>query len=49
MQVRETLLQILAVLLPRHAVHSGRRVALQRQVGGPKEFDIDMVQQRGEL
>ncbi len=49
MQVRETILQILAPLLPRRAVHPGRRVTLQRQVGGPRRIDIDMVRQRGEL
>src|SRR6188472_861267 len=41
-------LEILAVILPRHAVHPGRGLGPKRPVGRPQAIDIDMVQERSE-
>src|SRR5207249_10967145 len=48
MQVRQFLLQVRAVLLPGHAVDSGRRLALQRVVAVPQQLDRNVVEQRRE-
>ena len=48
MQVRQLLIQARLVLLPRHAVDSGRRFPLQRVVALPQQLGRDMVEQRGE-
>src|ERR1019366_2686593 len=48
-QVLEVVSQLLAVVLPRLAVDSRRRLSLQGVVGLPQSFDIvDVVQERGE-
>ena len=47
-QVHEPLFQVFAVLVPRDAVHPGRRVLLKPEVRLPEQFDIDEVHQRGE-
>src|SRR6188472_4685296 len=41
-------LEILPVILPRHAVHPGRGLGPKRPVGRPQAIDIDMVQERSE-
>jgi len=48
-QVVQVSLQLLPVVGPRLAVHPGRRVAFEREVGRFESFDrVDMVHQRGE-
>ena len=39
---------IAAVILPRHAIDAGSRLALEREVGFPKLVGVDVVQERGE-
>ena len=48
MQVRQPRLEVRLVLLPRHAIHSGRSVPLERVVAVPQQIDRDVVEQRGE-
>jgi hypothetical protein len=47
-QVRQSLFELLAVLPPRHAVYSGRRIALQRPVRPSQQFHRHVVHQVGE-
>src|SRR6266851_5669826 len=47
-KIGELALEILAVLLPCHAVYTGRRIPLQPRVGAVKKPGIDMVEERGE-
>jgi Zn finger protein HypA/HybF involved in hydrogenase expression len=48
-QIREPWLEFCLVVLPRHAVHSGSRLALERVVRHAKCIDCDVVQERSEL
>jgi hypothetical protein len=47
-QVSQVLLEILPVLVPRHAVHPRRGPRPKREVRRPQAIDIDVVQKRGE-
>ena len=49
MQVQEVVLQSCLIVLPRHAVHAGRGMALERQERIAQQIDREVVQQRGEL
>src|SRR5450755_2270436 len=49
MQIHQSPLHALLVLLPRLPVHSWRSLPLQRVVAVPEQADGHMVQQRGEL
>ena len=46
-QALEVALQPRLVVLPRHAVHPGRGMALERQKRLSQQIDRDVVQQRG--
>src|SRR5713101_7495931 len=48
MQVYQLLIQVSRVLLPRHAIYSGRSVPLQRVEAAPQQLGRDVVEQRGE-
>src|SRR4051812_47915331 len=48
MQIRQLLIQARLVLLPRHAVHSGRSIPFHGVVAVPQQIDGDVVEQRGE-
>src|SRR5262249_10538357 len=48
-QVFDIAIEVCPVVLPRQAVYPGRRVLLYCEVRQPKQFDTDMVEQRGEL
>ena len=48
MQIPKVLLELHALVLPRHAIHSRRGLRLKRQVRRPQTIDIDVVQKRGE-
>ena len=48
MQIRELLLQIAFVVLPRHPVHAGRGVSLEGEKRQPKQVNRDVVKERGE-
>ncbi len=48
MQVCQLRLQTFAVRLPRHPIHTRRRLFPQPAIGRPQQVDIDMVQQGGE-
>ncbi|MCA1679122.1 MAG: hypothetical protein LC777_09370 [Actinobacteria bacterium] len=48
-QVVETLLQLLPVGLPRHAVYPRSSLRAQRPIGRPQAIDVDVMQERGEL
>src|SRR6266852_7277319 len=48
MQVYQLLIQVRLVLLPRHAIYSGRSVPLQRVEAAPQQLGRDVVEQRGE-
>ena len=48
MQVRQLLIQVRLVLLPGHAIYSGRSVPLQRVEAAPQQLGRDVVEQRGE-
>src|SRR5208337_5039345 len=47
-QIHEANLEVMAVILPRHAIDARSRLALERVVGFPELFAIDVVQERGE-
>src|SRR5208337_1454463 len=47
-QIHEANLEVMAVILPRHAINARSRLALERQVGFPELIAIDVVQERGE-
>src|SRR2546428_6640482 len=47
-QIAKVLVELLAVLLPRHAIDSRRRVLLQGVVGRAKSIDAHVVKERGE-
>jgi len=47
-QIHEPALEVLTVFAPRDAVDPGSRIPLERRVGGPEPFDIDVVEERGE-
>ena len=47
MQVLEADLEVMAVILPRHAIDAGSRLALERVVGFPELIAINVVQERG--
>src|SRR5208337_3729558 len=47
-QIHEANLEVMAVILPRHAIDARSRLALERQVGFPELIAIDVVQERGE-
>src|SRR5271157_6497476 len=47
-QVLEASLEVMAVILPRHAIDARSRLALERQVGFPELIAIDVVQERSE-
>jgi hypothetical protein len=49
MQVAQTRLQALSVFLPRHPIHSRRRLFLQAVVALPEQVDAYVVQQGREL
>src|SRR5438874_1084080 len=48
MQLAQVLVELLAVLPPRHPVHSRRRVPIQGVVGRAEAFDVHVVEERGE-
>src|SRR5215831_17984221 len=48
-QLCEPGLELCLVVLPRHAVHPGSRLALERVVRHPECIDCDVVQERSEL
>ena len=48
MQIRELLLQIAFVVLPRHPIHSGRGVSLEGEKRQSKQISRDVVKERGE-
>src|SRR5208337_917284 len=47
-QIHEANLEVMAVILPRHAIDARSRLALERQVGFPELIAIDVVQECGE-
>ena len=47
-QISEVSLKVCGVVLPRHAVHAGRRIALDRAKRLPKQLVVDVVEERGE-
>src|SRR3954468_2820142 len=47
-KVRQLLIQVRLVLLPPHAIDSGRSLSLQGVVAIPQQIDCDVVEQRGE-
>lgn len=49
MQVAQARLQVLSILLPRHPIHSRRRLFLQTVVALPEQVDAYVVQQGCEL
>jgi hypothetical protein len=49
MQIIELTLEIGLVVPPRHAVHPGRSIPLEREESQPEQIDVDVVQERGEL
>jgi hypothetical protein len=48
MEICQLLIQARLVVLPRHAIDSGRSFSLQGVVAVPQKTDRDMVKQRGE-
>ena len=48
MKILKVGLQVFAVVLPRHAVHPGGGLRVQRPVSRPQALDIDVVKERGE-
>src|SRR6266481_9005604 len=48
-KIGELALEILAVFLPCHAVHTGRHIPLQPRIGTAQQPNIDMMEERGEL
>ena len=40
--------ETVAIRIPRHPIHTGRRLSPQPAIGRSQQFDIDMVQQGGE-
>ena len=48
MKIGELALEILAVFLPCHAVHTRRRIPLQPGIGAAQKPNIDMVEERSE-
>jgi hypothetical protein len=49
MEVDQPFLQSVSIFLPRHSVHSFRRMPVQAVLAAAEQIDIDMVQQGGEL
>jgi hypothetical protein len=47
-EVLETLIETLAVSVPRHAVHSGRCIRLKLGIGITQKVDSDVMEQCGE-
>jgi hypothetical protein len=47
-QSQEIRLQVLPVVLPRHAIRSRRSLGLQRPIRRPQAIDVNVVQERGE-
>jgi hypothetical protein len=47
-QISEVSLKVCGVVLPRHAVHAGRRLALDCSERLPEQIVVDVVQERGE-
>jgi hypothetical protein len=47
-QILEVRLQVLPVVLPRHAVYARRGFGLQRPIGRPQTIDRNVMQKRGE-
>ena len=48
LQVGEPFLQAVSICLPRHPIHSRRRLPFQVVVAAPEQVEIDMMQQGGE-
>jgi hypothetical protein len=48
MKIAKVRFEVLAVVLPRHAIDPRRGLGLERPVGSPQAFDVDVVQERGE-
>ena len=47
-EIAKVIFEILPVVLPRHPVHPRGGLRVQRPVGRPEAFDVDVVQERGE-
>ena len=47
-QILEPWLEVCLVVLPRHAVHAGSRLALERVERRSQRVDVDVVEKRGE-
>jgi hypothetical protein len=43
MQIHKVAFEVLLVLPPCHAVHSGGRIPLKPEIGRPQQIHIDMV------
>ena len=48
MKIAKVGFEILAIVLPPHAVHPRRGLGLKRPVGSPQTIDVNVVQERGE-
>lgn len=49
MEVDQSFLQSVSLFLPRHSVHTRRRLPFQAVIAASEQIDIDMMQQGGEL
>jgi hypothetical protein len=49
MQILDPEFEIGLVILPRHTIHAGSGLALERVERRPERIDTDMVEERGEL
>ena len=48
MQISEVSVKVCFVGPPRHAVHTGGGVTLEREKRRPEQVDVDVVEERGE-
>ena len=48
-QISEVSVKVCFVGLPRHAVHAGGGIALEREERHPQQIDVEVVEERGEL
>ena len=48
MQISEVSVKVCFVGPPRHAVHTGGGVTLERENRRPEQVDVDVVEERGE-
>jgi hypothetical protein len=48
MQIDEPWLKVCLVVVPRHAIHAGGGLALERVERQPERLDVDVVEKRGE-